>query len=67
MAEKWESGFEENSTYTERAAELAAKVHNRTDLQDISIDEKARTATQQGFRDAGTNAEYMAPHLKTEI
>ncbi|WP_217234545.1 hypothetical protein [Streptomyces sp. AC555_RSS877] len=67
MGAKWESGLEENSAYTERAAELAAKAHNRTDLQDSSIDEKARAATQQGFRDAGINTEYMAPHLKTEI
>ncbi|MDX3714326.1 hypothetical protein [Streptomyces europaeiscabiei] len=67
MGENWESGLEENAAYTERAAELAAKAHGRTDLQDISVDEKARTAAQQGFRDAGTNTEYMAPHLKTDI
>ncbi|MEU0119554.1 hypothetical protein ABZ137_39250 [Streptomyces bobili] len=67
MAEKWEDGIEKNSAYSERAAELAAKTHNRTDLLDESIDEKARVATQRGFRDAGTNTEYMAPHLKTDI
>ncbi|WP_367320473.1 hypothetical protein [Streptomyces sp. HUAS ZL42] len=67
MGEKWESGLDQNASYTERAAELAAKAHNRTDLQDLSIDEKARAAAQQGFRDAGTNTEYMAPHLKTDI
>ncbi|MED7828199.1 hypothetical protein, partial [Streptomyces chiangmaiensis] len=67
MGERWESGLDENASYSEKAAELAAKAHNRTDLQDMSIDEKARAAAQQGFRDAGTNTEYMAPHLKTEI
>ncbi|MFJ4696260.1 DUF6571 family protein [Streptomyces sp. NPDC088766] len=67
MGEKWESGLETNSAYTERAAELAAKAHDRTDLLDDSIDEKARAATQRGFRDAGTNTAYMAPHLKTDI
>ncbi|WP_425247989.1 hypothetical protein [Streptomyces sp. NEAU-NA10] len=67
IGEKWESGLETNSAYTERAAELAAKAHNRTDLQDNSIDERARAAAQDGFRDAGTNTEYMAPHLKTDI
>ncbi|MCF4140620.1 hypothetical protein L1856_32910 [Streptomyces sp. Tue 6430] len=67
MGEKWESGLETNAAYTEHAAELAAKAHSRTDLLDDSIDEKARAATQQGFRDAGTNTEYMAPHLKTDI
>ncbi|MFF9775376.1 hypothetical protein ACF1HJ_17175 [Streptomyces sp. NPDC013978] len=67
MGENWESGLEENAAYTERAAELAAEAHGRTDLQDISVDEKARTAAQQGFRDAGTNTEYMTPHLKTDI
>ncbi|WP_432139374.1 hypothetical protein [Streptomyces sp. bgisy154] len=67
MGERWESGLDKNASYTEQAAELAAKAHSRTDLQDMSIDEKARAAAQQGFRDAGTNAEFMAPHLKTEI
>ncbi|MFE7645091.1 DUF6571 family protein [Streptomyces phaeoluteigriseus] len=67
MAENWEDGLEKNSAYSERAAELAARAHNRTDLLDGSIDEKARVATQKGFRDAGTNTEYMAPHLKTDI
>ncbi|MEV4229549.1 hypothetical protein AB0J81_21100 [Streptomyces bobili] len=67
MAEKWESGLEKNSAYSERAAELAAKAHHRTDLLDESVDEKARVAAQRGFRDAGTSAEYMAPHLKTDI
>ena len=67
LGEKWENGLDENASYTEKAAELAAKAHHRTDLQDMSIDEKARAATQQGFRDAGTNTEYMAPHLKTDI
>jgi hypothetical protein len=67
MGERWESGVDQNSRYTERAAELAAKIHDRRDLQEVSIDEKARVAAQQGFRDAGVNAEHMAPHLKTEI
>ncbi|MFI0086113.1 DUF6571 family protein [Streptomyces bobili] len=67
MAEKWEDGIEKNSAYSERAAELAAKAHHRTDLLDESVDEKARVAAQRGFRDAGTSAEYMAPHLKTDI
>ncbi|MFE9768572.1 hypothetical protein ACFYPC_29350 [Streptomyces sp. NPDC005808] len=67
MGASWETSLEENASYTEKAAELAAKVHSRTDLQDLSIDEKARAAAQQGFRDAGTNTEYMAPHLKTDV
>ncbi|MBO7938038.1 hypothetical protein ABZX99_35340 [Streptomyces antibioticus] len=67
IGEKWESGLDTNAAYTERAAELAAKAHDRTDLQDKSIDERARSAAQDGFRAAGTNTEYMAPHLKTDI
>ncbi|MHC5903457.1 hypothetical protein ACVNF4_06015 [Streptomyces sp. S6] len=67
MGEKWELGMDQNVTYTERAAELAAKAHNRTDLQDGSIDEKVRVAAQEGFRAAGVNSQFMAPHLKTEI
>ncbi|MFR9799760.1 hypothetical protein ACL02U_28270 [Streptomyces sp. MS06] len=67
MAKRWEQGLDENASYTERAAELATKAHHRTDLQKIDMDEKARVAAQDGFRAAGTDAEYMAPHLKTEI
>ncbi|MEX3101420.1 MULTISPECIES: hypothetical protein [unclassified Streptomyces] len=67
MGEEWETGVDQNSAYTERAAELAAKAHNRTDLQDDSIDEKARAAAQQGFRAAGANSQFMTPHLKTDI
>ncbi|MGW2386687.1 hypothetical protein [Streptomyces sp. NPDC001658] len=67
MGEKWENGLDQNASYTEKAAEDAAKAHNRTDLVDMGIDEKARAAAQEGFRDAGVNAEYMAPHLKTDI
>ncbi|MFF0033176.1 hypothetical protein ACFYS7_34315 [Streptomyces avermitilis] len=67
MGEKWESGLETNAAYTEKAAELAAKAHHRNDLIDLSIDEKARAGAQQGFRDAGTNTEFMAPHLKTDV
>ncbi|MFM9444501.1 hypothetical protein [Streptomyces acidiscabies] len=67
MGEQWETGVDQNSAYTERAAELAAKAHNRTDLQESSIDEKARAAAQQGFRAAGANSQFMTPHLKTDI
>ncbi|GAQ55535.1 hypothetical protein [Streptomyces acidiscabies] len=67
MGEQWETGVDQNSAYTEKAAELAAKAHNRTDLQESSIDEKARAAAQQGFRAAGANSQFMTPHLKTDI
>ncbi|MEU5182994.1 DUF6571 family protein [Streptomyces longwoodensis] len=63
----WEEGLEENASYSEKAAEAAAKAHHRSDLLDAAIDEKARTAAQQGFRDAGTNTSRMSPHLETEI
>ncbi|MET9964606.1 hypothetical protein ABZZ80_01415 [Streptomyces sp. NPDC006356] len=67
MGEMWENGLDENASYSEKAAELAAKAHNRTDLEAASIDEKARTAAQAGFRAAGTNTQFMAPNLKTDI
>jgi len=67
MGKQWETGVDQNSTYTERAAELAARTHNRTELREGSIDEKARAAAQQGFRAAGVNSQFMAPHLKTDI
>ncbi|WP_405920264.1 DUF6571 family protein [Streptomyces longwoodensis] len=63
----WEEGLEENASYSEKAAEAAAKAHHRTDLLDAAIDEKARAAAQQGFRDAGTNTSRMSPDLQTEI
>ncbi|MBT2897610.1 hypothetical protein [Streptomyces sp. McG3] len=67
MGEQWESGVEQNSEYTEKAVEAAAKAHGREDLMDNSIDEKARVAAQLGFRAAGTNTLQMSPHLKTDI
>ncbi|MFD6798410.1 hypothetical protein [Streptomyces cyaneofuscatus] len=67
MGEQWESGVDKNSEYTEKAVEAAAKAHGRDDLMDASVDEKARAATQDGFRAAGTNTEQMNPHLKTDI
>ncbi|MFI9621252.1 hypothetical protein ACIG8S_20275 [[Kitasatospora] papulosa] len=67
MGEKWESGLDQNAGYTEQAAENAAKAHKRDDLMDASIDEKARAAAQDGFRAAGTNTDFMSPHLKTDI
>jgi hypothetical protein len=63
----WADGMEKNSAYTEKAAELAAQAHHRKDLQDAGIDETARTASQQGFRNGGTDVLFMAPHLKTEV
>ncbi|MEV3931657.1 MULTISPECIES: hypothetical protein [unclassified Streptomyces] len=67
IGELWESGSEQNAEYTETAAENAAKAHHRDDLMDDSIDEKARVATQEGFRAAGVNTAHMSPHLKTDI
>ncbi|MFI5902182.1 hypothetical protein [Streptomyces cyaneofuscatus] len=67
MGEQWESGVDKNSEYTEKAVEAAAKAHGRDDLMDASVDEKARAATQDGFRAAGTNTQQMNPHLKTDI
>ncbi|MER5550985.1 hypothetical protein ABT001_04740 [Streptomyces sp. NPDC002793] len=67
MGEKWESGLDQNAGYTETAVENAAKAHKRDDLLDDSIDEKARAAAQEGFRAAGTNTDFMSPHLKTDI
>ncbi|MEU3131432.1 hypothetical protein ABZ691_01235 [Streptomyces sp. NPDC006854] len=67
MGELWESGVEKNSEYTEQAVEAAAKSHGRDDLMDISIDEKARRSTQDGFMAASTSTEQMNPHLKTDI
>lgn len=67
MGERWESGVDKNSEYTEKAVEAAAKAHGRDDLMDNSIDEKARASTQDGFRAAGTNTEQLNPHLKTDI
>lgn len=67
MGKLWEECLDKNSDYTEQAVESAAKAHHRSDLLDDSIDEKARTAAQTGFRAAGTDASFMAPHLRTEI
>ncbi|MFB8030452.1 hypothetical protein ACFQ6U_16265 [Streptomyces sp. NPDC056465] len=67
MGEHWERGNDQNSGYTEKAVENAAKAHHRDDLMDDSIDEKARTAAQEGFRAAGVNTAHMSPHLKTDI
>ncbi|MGP4047237.1 hypothetical protein [Streptomyces sp. 2A115] len=65
MGEHWESGLDSNGKYTEKAAETAAKNHNRTDLPDVG--EWARDGAQRGFDASGTNVGAMAADLKTDI
>jgi hypothetical protein len=65
MGEHWETGLDNNSKYTEKAAEIAAKNHNRADLPDVG--EWARDGAQRGFNSSGTNVNAMAPDLKTDI
>ncbi|MFD7290715.1 hypothetical protein [Streptomyces sp. NPDC059863] len=65
MGEHWESSLDSNTKYTERAAELAAEAHKRTDLEDAG--EWARVGSQSGFRASETNVNSMAADLKTDI
>ncbi|MFF6999958.1 hypothetical protein ACFY93_34205 [Streptomyces sp. NPDC008313] len=65
MGEIWDSGVDDNTRYTKKAAELAAEAHQRADLKGIG--ERARTGTQDGFRASGTNVTATAADLKTEI
>ncbi|EPH45933.1 DUF6571 family protein [Streptomyces aurantiacus] len=65
MGEQWDSGMEENNTYTKRAAELAAEKHHRGDLPDVG--EWARTATERAFKLSESSVNGMAPDLKTDI
>ncbi|WP_263165221.1 hypothetical protein [Streptomyces sp. SCSIO ZS0520] len=67
MGAYWETGIDRNSEYTEKAVQHAAKTHHQKEILDQSIDEKARVHSESGFRAAGTNAIFMAPHLRTEI
>ncbi|MCX5396823.1 hypothetical protein [Streptomyces sp. NBC_00102] len=67
MGERWESGLDRNSQYTEQAVENAAKAHHRDDLLDDSIDEKARQRAHEGFLHAGPDVESFAPNLRTAI
>ncbi|MER5304796.1 DUF6571 family protein [Streptomyces lasiicapitis] len=65
MGEQWDSGMEENNTYTKRAAELAAEKHRRDDLPDAG--EWARTAAERAFKLSESSVNGMAPDLKTDI
>ncbi|MFH9243348.1 hypothetical protein ACH4KO_34410 [Streptomyces anulatus] len=53
MGEQRESDVEQNSEYTEKAVEAAAKAHDREDLMDNSIDEKPRVAARARFPGSG--------------
>ncbi|MEV0126051.1 hypothetical protein AB0I16_31660 [Streptomyces sp. NPDC050703] len=65
MGERWESGLETNSKYSEKGAESARDAHHRKDLDDIG--ETARIGAQRGFQVAGTNVSAMASDIHTAI
>lgn len=65
MGEHWESGMDSNNKYTEKAAELAAKAHDRTNLPDAG--NWALAAAGRGYDRSGTSVTAMASDLKTDI
>lgn len=65
MGEYWESGVDSNNKYTEKAAELAAEAHGRTDLPDAG--NWALSAAGRGYDRSGVSVTAMASDLKTDI
>ncbi|MGA4839252.1 DUF6571 family protein [Streptomyces sp. G45] len=65
MGERWDSGMRDNIRYTEKAAELAAEKHRRTDLPDIG--QQAHEAARRGFILSEPGVNSVAPDLKTDI